>query len=446
MNQKLEESIKKSVDLLNSFPKGTPIHLISHVDADGLSSAGIICNALLRENYQFQATLIRDLSPDFISSLSEESKPLIFCDMGSTQIERLESLNRKVIIIDHHKPLRESSSDGLVQVNAHLCGIDGTFEACSASLAYSFAVKLNEKNQWLAPLALAGAYGDKQVLNGGHNKEVLDTALGNNLVTPKIDLKLDGETVREAIEKSNDPFFVSYSGKPEPTLDLLNDLGIDPNKPVEELGEEKTEKLSSQLVVELIKQEVPSREIEELRTEKFYTHFRNCRDISNLSSMLNACGYLDKPGLGLACLLGDKNALEEAIVIQREFKKRILNELLRLEKKGAKELECFQWIEIEDKKVASPVINVSVIYLFNGKPLLALSSQKTNIKVSARATFPMLKMGIDLAEALKNAAESVGGYGGGHPIASGATIPLESKAQFLKAVDQLIKKQLKEAD
>jgi RecJ-like exonuclease len=444
MNQKLEESIKKSIDLLNSFPKDTPIHLISHRDADGLASAGIVCNALLKANYQFQATLIRDLSPDFIKALSEESKPLIFCDMGSAQLDQLEGLDKKILILDHHKPLRESTSNNLVQVNAHLCGIDGTFEACSASLAYSFVVRLDKQNQWLAPLALAGAIGDKQFLNKGYNKEILAQAVTNNLVTPKMELKLQGKTVKEAIEESLDPFFTNYSGKPELTLDLLNRLSISPDKPLEELDKVEAEKLTSQLVIESIKQGVFDKEIKELRKEKFYTYFRDCKTISNLSFMLDACGYLNKQGMGLASLLGDKNALTEARVLQNEYRERIMKELLRLEAEGAKELDWFQWVEIEDQKVASPVTNISIVYLFNRKPLLSLASQPTKIKVSARATYPMLEKGIDLAEALKQAAGSVSGYGGGHPIAAGATIPLESKPQFLKAVGQIIRKQLKE--
>jgi single-stranded DNA-specific DHH superfamily exonuclease len=444
MNQKLEELIKKSIDLLNSLPKDTTIHLISHIDADGIASAGIVCNALLKAKYQFQATLIRDLSPDFIKTLSEESKPLIFCDMGSSQLQELEKLDRKILILDHHKPLHESTSNNLVQVNAHLCGIDGTFEACSASLAYSFAIKLDKHNQWLVPLALAGAMGDKQFLNKGYNKEILAQAINNNLVTPKIGLKLKGKTVKEAIEKSIDPFFTNYSGKPESSLDLLDGLGINPAQPLEGLDRAEAEKLLSQLVIELIKQGVPDKEIKELRKEKFYTHFRDCKTISNLSFMLDACGYLDKPGLGLACLLGDKEALIEARALQNEYKQRIIKELLRIETEGARELDCLLWVEIEDKKVASPVTNLSVVYLFNKKPLLSLAAQAAKLKISARATSPMLEKGIDLAEALEQAASAVGGYGGGHPIAAGASIPLESKPQFLKAIDQIIRKQLKE--
>ena len=62
----------------------------------------------------------------------------------------------------------------IIQINANLCGIDGNYEACGATLCYSFAKTLDEKNIDLSPLAIAGAIGDKQYIGGirGHNKAI----------------------------------------------------------------------------------------------------------------------------------------------------------------------------------------------------------------------------------------------------------------------------------
>ncbi len=51
--------------------------------------------------------------------------------------------------------------------------------------------------------------------------------------------------------------------------------------------------------------------------------------------------------------------------------------------------------------------------------------------------------GLDLAAAMREASETVGGMGGGHDVASGATIPIGTAMKFIDLVDSIIEKQLK---
>jgi RecJ-like exonuclease len=53
-----------------------------------------------------------------------------------------------------------------------------------------------------------------------------------------------------------------------------------------------------------------------------------------------------------------------------------------------------------------------------------------------------VRKGLDLAGALHEAATELGGVGGGHPVASGATIPEGSEKKFLERVDKLVGIQL----
>jgi len=63
--------------------------------------------------------------------------------------------------------------------------------------------------------------------------------------------------------------------------------------------------------------------------------------------------------------------------------------------------------------------------------------------VSSRGTRKLVdKDGLDLSVAMRDAAASVGGVGGGHNIASGATIPLGRDIDFLQALDAIIAKQM----
>ena len=55
----------------------------------------------------------------------------------------------------------------------------------------------------------------------------------------------------------------------------------------------------------------------------------------------------------------------------------------------------------------------------------------------------MVHRGLNLAFALHESSKEVGGVGGGHDIAAGATIPKEAEEEFLTILDANIGKQLK---
>ena len=49
---------------------------------------------------------------------------------------------------------------------------------------------------------------------------------------------------------------------------------------------------------------------------------------------------------------------------------------------------------------------------------------------------------MDLSIIMNRAAEIVGGYGGGHNVAAGATIPVDKEDQFLDIVEDMVASQL----
>jgi single-stranded DNA-specific DHH superfamily exonuclease len=66
------------------------------------------------------------------------------------------------------------------------------------------------------------------------------------------------------------------------------------------------------------------------------------------------------------------------------------------------------------------------------------------VKISARGNKLLISAGLDLSAALRKAAEAVGGVGGGHNIASGASIPPGSEEKFLAMVDEIVGEQVKD--
>ena len=74
--------------LKEHMEKDEVIRIISHHDADGISSAAVIANALAEEGVQYHTTIIPRLKPDIVNELRHEKYNLfIFSDMGSAFIK-----------------------------------------------------------------------------------------------------------------------------------------------------------------------------------------------------------------------------------------------------------------------------------------------------------------------------------------------------------------------
>ena len=84
--------------------KASNIRVISHYDADGISSAAILCALLNRAGKTFQISMIKGLTDEIVAD-SDDSDLLILSDMGSSNLDALEKLNCRVVVLDHHKPL-----------------------------------------------------------------------------------------------------------------------------------------------------------------------------------------------------------------------------------------------------------------------------------------------------------------------------------------------------
>ena len=97
------------------------------------------------------------------------------------------------------------------------------------------------------------------------------------------------------------------------------------------------------------------------------------------------------------------------------------------------------------RRIVTALILISLVVaatLYLSTPVLSLTKNEKVTRVSARATRSLFNNGLDLAKVLHEAADLVGGNGGGHPVASGATIPLGKEKEFLEKVGSVIKFQL----
>ncbi|HQN29642.1 MAG TPA: DHH family phosphoesterase, partial [Methanothrix soehngenii] len=123
------------------------MRVISHNDADGITSAGLICHALMRAGIPFQATLVNRLDRSVIDGLTG---PVVFCDMGSGKPDLISRVQGECFVLDHHRPV---GTLDCMHLNPHLFGIDGAFELSAAGTVYSVVRHMGD-NADLAGLAL----------------------------------------------------------------------------------------------------------------------------------------------------------------------------------------------------------------------------------------------------------------------------------------------------
>ena len=194
------------------------------------------------------------------------------------------------------------------------------------------------------------------------------------------------------------------------------------------------------MLLKLLKQGVTIDSAKQLIIEKYIV---NGIDTTDFSNWINACGRMDKLSLGLALCLGDENAKIKAQKLREEYRKEVVSGVMKL-KNSVKKMENIQYFYVDKPSFGGAYAGICMQYLFDqNKPTIALTKLEKEIKISSRGTKYLVSKGLDLALALRISAKECGGDGGGHKIASGATIPIENEEKFLKKLNEIIGNQLK---
>jgi RecJ-like exonuclease len=131
--------------------------------------------------------------------------------------------------------------------------------------------------------------------------------------------------------------------------------------------------------------------------------------------------------------------------VEKDYKQKLLDGLSGLEK-GIQETAGMRYFYSENSSLGGVVAGIAMNYILDEKkPLFSLTRNETEkeIHVSCRGNQQLVKNGLDLGAAMKTVAGSLGGYGGGHKIAAGATIAFEKEQDFLQQVDLLLVSQMK---
>ncbi|MBN2335640.1 DHH family phosphoesterase [Candidatus Bathyarchaeota archaeon] len=464
-------SFKPAAQLfLRHVERGSRIRIVTHNDADGLSSGGILSVVAHRKAAAFRTSSEKKLDERLVESLADEKPDLIvFSDFGSGYTDMIaESLSQDIIILDHHLPT-ENDAANIVHVNPILHGIDGARGISASGICYLFAKEIDEENRDLSCLALVGALGDQQDKGErktltGLNTLIEEDAIEDGLLDRHMGLIFYGYETRplaKAIAYTTTPYIPGLSGDEGRCVAFLREIGINLNegdrlRALADLSDEEKRTLFSALSNHMVGTGCDASVVHQLlgtiytfRLEEPSTCLRSGREYG---SLLNACGRMGKPGVGLSICLGDRgDAMEEAQETLDLYRRKIGQSLdLVRESDLVEEREHIYVIRAGDRIDDTVIGVVSGILLSQGilkesKPIISTAvSEDDQLKVSARGTDELAARGLHMGKVMQKAAEAVGGGGGGHDVAAGAYVPIDKEEEFFAKVNSLVPEQYTE--
>jgi len=456
----MEQLLKRARECAHAIEKQDEILIVSHVDADGLASAGIICGALDRIEKGYEVKIVKQLDPSVFLDISS-AEAVIFTDLGSGSLDLIDDLGPLCVIADHHQPA--GRSDTALHLNPHLFGFNGATDLSGSGATYLIARALGE-NADLADLAVVGAVGDLQHVREGRlrgvNRLILDEAEKHAIVAAEKDLQAFGRQTRpihKLLEYASNPYIPGITGNSDQILGFLTSLNIELKeggkwKKWIDLSSIERRTIISALIQRCLAQGMPPEIIQNLVGE-VYTLLKEergtaLRDASEYATLLNATARYGFEKIGVAVCMGDREGsyrkANELLLVHRENLARGLN---YVKQSGVTTLSNLQYFHAGDNILETIVgIVAGMCKNLDGVnrhlPIVGLANSEEGVKVSARGTQTLVQRRLNLARAMSEAANSVGGVGGGHDIAAGATIPEGTETEFLKHLNQLVGLQL----
>ena len=437
---KLLSNLSSATDIVRAHDN---VHIFSHHDADGISAAIILARTMIRAGKGFKLTLLSALNDETIEEIKKcGAGCVIVADMGASYLDSLDGMNADVVVLDHHK------GDGDVKrvhyANPHSFGIDGQDGGCGASIAMLFSIKFDKENWDLVQIAFAGIVGDKQHLKGltGINEYLLAEGRKRGYVTCAEGSLIPRGELMSALYRTTEPYIRGVSGNADGVAKLLNDAGIDRTRSSSDLNDAEKRKLSSLIAAKLLAQNVTSDVMNEVSMVRYVLKDWKI-DAEEFASLLNSCGRSGSGSIGIGLGLGDRKCMNDAASKDGEVKEMIAPLARDIDSKGLEQMKNIQFFSNDASGFTGTLCEVMMRFAADqNKPTIGYNTSNGMVKVSGRCTHAILRKGVDLSTAMREAGKQIGGGGGGHMIASGAWFPSGREKKFLETLDKIIGEQL----
>jgi len=341
-----------------------------------------------------------------------------------------------------------------------------------SGVSYIVARSFGPENRDLSGIAIVGAIGDSQIGSIGEewglfglNREILKDAVETNRIKVTKGLRIWGRYTRpihKALEYSVEPYIPNVSGSESSAVQFMQELGIPLKKESGEwrtmanLSEDEQKKLASGIIAERVNGGHPNAEWIFGDVYELLDKGGECRDANEFATVLNACGKMGRGYLGVELLLNVAKAFLEVKWVLEKYRKSVgeavrwvYDQLERHNEQVVRKTDSALYV-LAGSKVSEHIISnvISIVEKSSNPdvPVFAFADAEDGVKVSARASHEVVGRGVNLKNVVSEAAGQVGGQGGGHSGASGATIPAGSEQGFISAVEAILLPQRKETN
>jgi single-stranded-DNA-specific exonuclease len=466
MSDRLTDALKHFCEKVRSTVEGgNEIAIITHLDADGITSGSIMAMTLRRMGARFSLRTVSDLNSSVVEKMKAEGRDFyVITDLGGGWASHLrKALGDKWVIIDHHEITEEEilTDDGGQILNPWKFGIDGGREVSAGGMAYMVASALDFKNRDLSAIAVVSAVADRQDQGDkksffGLNAEILKTAQSLGLVSVDLDIILTGRETRpvhEALAYTLFHYIDGLTWNTEACYLLLKNAGIklkDDSRRWRALAEFSQEEKST--IVEAVAKFVDSsdKRVSDILLDDLigyvYTLSREdkrsqLRDAREFSTMLNACGRIGKAGVGIAMCMGDRNmALSAGEEIMDMYKMTLRNNISTIFSEKWRLADDGKTTFVNGDGILEEGMLEAVSTLLSGSPSLrgrllfvrTLAKEGT-YKFSSRKCLDC-KSQANLGVIMRQCSNALNGAGGGHSAAAGCSIPSYALDDFIAGI------------
>ncbi|MEM1557120.1 MAG: DHH family phosphoesterase [Thermoproteota archaeon] len=440
--------------------------IVFHADADGTAAAAIACIALRSMGVSFCARSVKQIDKAILDNIAYSSKPVILLDIGSGYLDEIRSIldPSRVIILDHHEPVGDRSNILMLNPNEH--GLNGGSDISGSGVSYLVFKNLVDDFKRMNELAIVGALADMQDIGpnrslSGLNSTIVLEGEENGSITTEEDFVFFGrETlpIHVSIASSSNFIVPGLTGDENVALNFLKSLGIEVKKDdswrtFNDLSEAEKSKLLTGLMQYMSDLGLSPESVQNMfgTVYVFLSEPKGTvlRDGREFSALLNSCARMGFSHFGLAVAMGEKGRLfEEAQRISREYRIVVSKSLSSvLSVPGARvetdRILFYNGEGVVDPRVLSPVASIISSSLPGDfrKILVVTAAEDDLLKVSIRVPRGLVQKGFDGGVLASLAARQVGGTGGGHDVASGATIPRRKLHSFMEAVEKIAEEQ-----
>lgn len=458
--------IKECAKKFEELDKTKPIRLISHLDADGISAASIIVKALGRRERKYSISIIPQMDRKILDELSKEKyEYYFFTDLGSGMASEIcETLHdKRIFVLDHHEMSKtergKTPCENIIHVNPHLFGIDGSKEISGAGVVYLFAKEIADVSD-MAHIAVIGAIGDIQDQKGflRLNNEILKEALAKGKIKVNVGPRFFGAQTRplhKVLEYSSDPYIPGVTGSESGAIQFLKQININPKRglgwrKLVHLDKDEMQRLITGIIMKRLGEKSPDDVLGYIYTLPEEEKESPTRDAKEFSTLLNACGRLNRASLGIGVCLGDKKLKKKAISSLSDYKKEIVKALdwynTNKQSDGIIKTENFVIVNAKDNILPTMIGTIASILsksgdVKDGTYILSLArAEDSTTKVSLRVAGRNSSEENDLRVLVQDMVKITGGESGGHMNAAGAIIPSNIEDKFIETAMEILKR------